>query len=368
MNVADRKLRQLLKRLALGPAVKPLNLIEERESFLSPRFHSGRKSPVFRYEDTVSKWKAVKPVFPPELDDTPKDVVEIYLEKLRELESTSRMYAAVGSDAFTRFSIEIFGAPSADDARQARGVLEKLSDVDAPEQNCSAKNFAALLQHRLEKFGISMGVKLVSPMATKVSVDSIVHVIYLNRNAFFAPQEIQRLLVHEIDVHAVRIHNGACLPWGVFSMGTAGYREAEEGLAVYYERESGHLYPFQEKIYAGRCLAVYLSLSAGFAEVFEDLRMYFDEQTAFRIVARIKRGLSDTSRPGALTKEYHYFTGPDRVRSYLHNGGKLEILMGGKIAFKHAPVILKLVEEKKVDTSKWLFPMENNDGKKFRPS
>ena len=141
-------------------------------------------------------------------------------------------------------------------------------------------------------------------------------------------------------------------------MGTARYREAEEGLAVYFERQSGNLYPFQEKIYAGRCLAVYLALSAGFTEVFEELLPYFDEQTAYLIVERIKRGLTDTSRPGALTKEFHYFTGPQRVQSYLQNRGNLQMLMGGKIAFEYAQAIAKLVQDGFVNTSKWVFPLE----------
>ena len=151
-------------------------------------------------------------------------------------------------------------------------------------------------------------------------------------------------------------------------MGTAGYREAEEGLAVYFERFSEHLYPFQEKIYAGRCLAVYLSLSAGFTEVFEELLLYFDEETAYTIVGRVKRGLADTSRPGALTKEFHYFTCPNSVQSYLQAKGSLKTLMGGKIAFKHAKLMDRFVQNGLVDTSKWIFPMEMNNDKESVPT
>ena len=368
MIAADKELRNFLERLALGPAVKPSNLLAEKEAFLHPRFSRRKKSPVFRYQGSPSRWSDLKPVLPLESDDAPQAVIQIYQEKQRELEIIQKMLAAVGSERFTQFAVELFGAPTAEDSRQAREVLEILADVALPEKSCPAKDFAALLEARLEQLGISMDIKLASSMATKVSVDSISQTIHLNQNAFFAPQETRRLLVHEIDVHAVRIHNGSCLPWGIFSMGTAGYREAEEGLAVHYERQTGHLYRFQEKLYAGRCLAVYLSLSAGFAEVFEELLVYFDEETAYNIVERVKRGLSDTSRPGALTKEFHYFTGPNRVRSYLGGGGKLEMLMGGKIAFKHAPIIAKLVQDKSVDTSKWIFPLEKSDDKEFATS
>ena len=368
MHAVDTKLRRLLQQLTLGSAVKPANLLEEREAFLHPRLARRVKSPVFRYNNSPSQWADFKPALSLDSVDAPEEIVEIYREKQRELDLTKNMFAAVGGDGFTQFAIEIFGAPTAEDAQQARKVLRKLSDVCPPEQNCSAKEFAKLIETRLRELGISMDIRLVSSMATKVWVDSVSRAIHLNKNSLFAHQEVRRLLVHEIDAHAVRIYNGSCLPWGIFSMGTAGYREAEEGLAVHFERQSGHLYPFQEKIYAGRCLAVYLSLSSGFVEVFEELLMYFDEKTAYTIVERIKRGLTDTSRPGALTKEFHYFTGPAKVRSYLHKGGNLLMLLAGKIAFKHARIIAKLVQEGLVNTSKWVFPLEMNDDRKSTPA
>jgi uncharacterized protein (TIGR02421 family) len=360
MNATDKKLRYLLQQLNLGQVLKPINLHEEKNTFLNSRLPSKRKSPAFKYKYASSKWTNFKPVLPLESMDAPDEVIQIYREKQFELERTKDMFAAVGTEKFTPVAVEIFGAPTAEDALKARRVLKKLSNVKPLERNTSAKDFARLLKTRLEKLGISMHVKLVSSMATKISVDSVSRLIHLNRNALFAPQEIKRLLVHEIDVHAVRMHNGSCFPWGIFSMGTAGYREAEEGLAVYFERCSNHLYPFQEKIYAGRCLAVYLSLSAGFSEVFEELLLYFDEKTAYTIVGRVKRGLADTSRPGALTKEFHYFTGPNRVQSYLQSKGSLRTLMCGKIAFKHVKFMDRFVQDGFVNTSKWIFPMEMN--------
>ena len=361
MNIVDRELRRLLQKLTLGSIVKPTNILEERENFLHPRHPHRRKSPMFRYKNFSSTWTDVKIAFSLKSMDAPEEVVEIYREKQRELERAKKMFDAIGRDNFTRFAVEIFGVPTTEDARKAREVLKKLSHVAPPERNFRAMEFAKLLEERIQQLGIAIDVKLDPSMTTKVWVDGVSRGIHLNQSALFAPQEVERLLVHEVDVHAVRIHNGSCFPWRIFSMGTAGYREAEEGLAVHYERQLDRLYPFQEKIYAGRCLAVYLSLSSGFEDVFEELRMYFDEKTAYFIVERIKRGMTDTSRPGALTKDFHYFTGPKRVRSYLSNGGNLPMLMGGKIAFNHAPVVSKLVQEKTVDISKWVFPAGIND-------
>lgn len=361
MNTVDIELRRLLQQLTLGSSVKPTNLLEERERFLKARYPFRRRSPMFTYKNDSAAWDNVKPSLPLASMNAPEGVVDIYREKEQELNITKKMFAAIGSDDFTRFSVEIFGAPTAEDARAAREVLKKLSHVAPPERDCAAKEFAAQLQQRIREFGITMDVRLDPSMTTKVWVDSASRGIHLNQSAFFGAQEIKRLLVHEVDVHAVRIHNGSCFPWGIFALGTAGYREAEEGLAVYCEGRRGHLYPFQEKIYAGRCLAVYLSLLSGFEDVFDVLLAYFDESTAYSIVERIKRGMADTSRPGALTKDFHYFTGPKRVRSYLAAGGDLHLLMGGKVAFSHTPIISELVQDAAVDVSKWVFPLREND-------
>lgn len=363
MNAVDAKLKNILQQLNLGSAVMPANLDEERKAFLHPRLARRGRSPVFRYGNAPSRFNGLDTLLPLENIDAPGEVAEVYHEKQRELDATKKMFAAVGSDKFTPLAVELFDEPGAEDAVRAREVLANFPDAAVPERSISAGAFAEMLESRLKRLGIPMRVALISQMATRISVDAASGQIHLNRQGRFGPREARRLLVHEVDAHAVRIHNGSRVPWGVFAMGTSGYREAEEGLAVFFERQSGNLYPYQERIYAGRCLAVFLSLSAGFAEVFEELRAYFDEETAYALVERVKRGLSDTSRPGALTKEFHYFTGPAKVRSFLDKAGSLEMLMGGKIAFKHADVMAKLVRQGHVDTSKWVFPLEISDAR-----
>ncbi|MDH3356347.1 MAG: flavohemoglobin expression-modulating QEGLA motif protein, partial [Desulfobacteraceae bacterium] len=156
MNATDKKLRHLLQQLTLGQAVKPANLLEERKAFLHPRFSHKKKSPAFKYKNAHSKWTDFKPILPLSSMDAPDEVVEIYREKQLELDRAKNMFAAIGSEKFTQFAIELFGAPTAEDARMARRVLEKFSNVIPPERNCSAEDFAKLLEARLEKLGISM--------------------------------------------------------------------------------------------------------------------------------------------------------------------------------------------------------------------
>ena len=65
------------------------------------------------------------------------------------------------------------------------------------------------------------------------------------------------------------------------------------------------------------------------------------------------------SRPGALTKEFHYFTGPAKVESYLRNGGELAFLWAGKIGFEHLPIVADWIDQGWMDPSEWTFPWED---------
>ena len=65
------------------------------------------------------KYAGFDPVLPLETLDAPDEVVEIYQQKQHELDLTKDMFAAVGSDKFTRRAIEIFGAPTAEDAGES---------------------------------------------------------------------------------------------------------------------------------------------------------------------------------------------------------------------------------------------------------
>jgi len=88
MHKVDTKLRRLLQQLILGSAVKPANLLEEREAFLHPRSPRRIKSPVFRYNNSPSQWADFEPALSLDSVDAPEEVVEIYREKLRELDLT----------------------------------------------------------------------------------------------------------------------------------------------------------------------------------------------------------------------------------------------------------------------------------------
>ena len=105
----------------------------------------------------------------------------------------------------------------------------------------------------------------------------------------------------------------------------------EEGLAVYNDEENKVNTKHELKTYAARVLAIHWSLKGGFREAFNELCKYVSQDAAWKLVVRAKRGLSDTSLPGAFTKDILYLKGHLAVRNYVRNGGNMEALYYGKV-------------------------------------
>ena len=138
----------------------------------------------------------------------------------------------------------------------------------------------------------------------------------------------------------------------LFQVGFPDYLETEEGLAAFNEEQAGYLMHNKlRRLYAGRVIAVDLALKMGFLDVFTELTKYFSEQDAWNLTLRVKRGLSDISKPGAFTKDCLYFSGKIKIEQFLKKHGKLEDLYIGRIGIKH---IRPLKERNGIEPASWL--------------
>jgi hypothetical protein len=126
------------------------------------------------------------------------------------------------------------------------------------------------------------------------------------------------------------------------SLGTGGYLRTEEGLAFYNEHNSSMEQARANK-YGMRVLAIHAALQNSFADTFAELkRINHDKklglttQELIGLVERSKRGLKDTSSPGAFTKDIIYVAGFDEVSKYVQKEGQIEDLLVGKISIEDA--------------------------------
>ncbi|MDP8217768.1 MAG: DUF1704 domain-containing protein [Candidatus Theseobacter exili] len=340
--IFENYVRQMLGKIDFSSVLLPVNRPEERKLFL----------------DNISSGKIYNPQYiyqtSPELDSFRKSLSEftfddsalgkLYSKQLKRLLIELDFLEFRHDRNFSVFSEKLHGVCDKEVIKDARKILLNTSMADFNEP-VSAHEVFESLKNELERLSLPWKIVLESNVASKVRIDPRHKKVIVNRDLNYMSSEIERLKVHEIQVHVLRGENGSRQPFKMFQTGFAGYNETEEGLAVYAEDICSCLDCAQEKVYAGRALAVELSLKLSFYETYMELNKYFPEQLAYRLVERTKRGLVDTSGPGALIKDVHYLSGRKKIKEFVQNGNNINLLYVGKVSLNDIILIEKMLDE-----------------------
>jgi uncharacterized protein (TIGR02421 family) len=158
--------------------------------------------------------------------------------------------------------------------------------------------------------------------------------------AGFRADRVEPLLHHEIGTHVVTYANGSRQPLSLLTTGLPGYDETQEGLAVLAEYLTGGLDPRRLRVLAARVVAVGQVLDgAGFLENGEALRTdrALPARPAWSIAIRAVVG-------GGSVKDAIYLRGITRILQALAEGLSLDVLLVGKLALDHVPLVQDLLD------------------------
>jgi uncharacterized protein (TIGR02421 family) len=249
----------------------------------------------------------------------------------------------------------IYGIPDNALLASAHSILETIfpaEDDSSREESVSADDAAAEMQSMLVKLGLDdWKAQVFSPMSAKVAVNRLDNLIKIREGVVFSPEDLRRLLVHEIGVHVLRAQNGRKQPIGIFSRGLPGYLDTEEGLAVYSEEAADVIAVDTMRKYAARVIAASVALGHSFNDVFHAIVDDVGPDTAFGIATRAKRGFRDTAQQGAHTKDLVYLQGYLRVTEYLENHPEdYELLFIGKIGLADMELVRELAQQGLIET------------------
>lgn len=317
--------------------MNPLNSTSEKKRF----FKRPGYNPVFRYGKPPSGAdKLFAGIGELKLEDN--YINNLLMKKLEKFKKTHAMIQSLGTDEFSFFSKEIFGVPDQALVDKSYEILGKESEKEEGEIN--SKQVVGVMKKVLEDFGLDKWVVSTKKMAANAAVSVASRKVYVKKNSRFPASFLKRVVVHEIGTHVFRGANGAKQPHEIFRTGLPGYLMTEEGMAVNAEEMNGVLKINTLRTYAGRAIAVHLSQKKSFREVFDELRKYFDDSTAWKVTLRAKRGLDDTSKPGAYTKDYLYLKGYYEVKKFLEEKGDqgLKVLYYGRIGLGDVPIIKEM--------------------------
>lgn len=335
LDKLDRHLYFLNKKIKFS-LVNPLNLEEEKKKV----FKDSSYNPQLTYK-----------VSPHSLFELRKELMNLHFDdsilgkllhhKRNELLKTVMMLEHIGTPRFTACALNVYGRPSKDLVQKARHLLALSAEEEEGRYQgvSSVKKFLdAILHQGLHKWKVKE-----KEMVVGASFDVGEKTLFIHPRRRFSENDLKRLIVHEIGTHITRAEHAKKKRHKLFLIGFPNYLTTEEGLAVYMEEKAGLLSDAILRRYAGRVIAVDLALQSSFSSVYTSLCEYFPKEDAFTLTMRTKRGMSDTSTPGALTKDYVYLHGYYQVKDYIKKGGSLDALYVGKVGIEHVP-FLKYLE------------------------
>ncbi len=344
MNIydVDQTIKRIREKLDYQVYLTPLNFKEENNKFLDS-YQSGKiYNPQYRYMSFKNSGESDNlDHIISYLKTDESSISEILLESVNSLSKEIVMYQTIGNNInFTESTICVYGRPNCDLLPVAIKELQNNLAVDSKENEIGATSLADVIKRRLSVYGFSWNVELLDNMASRVSVEPENRSVYINKYKNFTPNDIKRLIVHEIDTHVLRSENGRRVGFEVLASGTAGSLIHEEGLALYNEWLNNVQDVVTMRLYAARFIAC-CNIHLSFYDLFKMLISYgCSLEQAMYVVSRIKRGISDTSLPGGFIKDYVYYQGFYDIKVFLaHHPEAYEELYYGSISTKDIDVL-----------------------------
>lgn len=324
----DAKVFLVWKQIRKLRFVNPTNQEDEKHKF----FISHDYNPQFQYGtlpfDPVDIRKKLQS-YKKSLDQ--HHISHIIAKKIDKLTVWLHLLEQVGKNSkeFTKYSLEYYQKPNQKLVEYAKKIVEKKLKVEE-KYDMSSSQVVACMQEQVKRYKIPWKIEEKKGLGARADNVASEKKIYIKKGEWFSKEDCKRLIVHELGVHATRAHNSTKLSYKIFSAGTAEYETTEEGLAAEVEYRKGLMTQKVLRSYAGRVVAVDLALKKSFRYVYQYLAQYFPPDEAYQLTLRVKRGLSDTSKPGGFTKDYIYLHG----KQMLENMKTLKPLFVGRIALE----------------------------------
>ncbi len=356
IKIADKLIYSSAGKLELVflDSINPINSANEKDEFYKSQDNYQQYEPCFKYTKEIDFSEQKKQINKAILMLKGTGLAEKILKK-KAIQMLSEMELVENKNTkkFSNFSKKTYGKPSAKNIKLANEILSK----PAGEENyeLTAGELKSQLEERLFRASIDYPVILSEHMSAKASVHPADGRIKLNQNAKFGKGEAERLFVHEVETHIYRHLNGLIQPIKSLALGFGGeFLETEEGLAAFNETKANVSSPQQKRIYAGRLIAVDYALKHTFFETYEFLKTFFEDEEAYTITQRVKRGVMCAEK-GAFTKDHCYFSGLIKLEKYAEDEKPIIDLYYGKVSTREAKFVKKLSNIKEpAYLPKWL--------------
>ncbi len=289
-----------------------------------------------------------------EISDVDPAISSYIIHTIESKRESVALFDAIGKDdEFEKLSRSRFGVPSPFLFRKACRILRgNMKDFAIEPRNEQLANIILTFDQlepifnkvfqllRLDGWTLEKSKAIASKgfrtvMKTRrIMVDPEIEV---------SAEKLKKTIIHEVATHALRGNNGYATGYEVFGKpNLREYLDDEEGMAMFNEEIFGVMRDIDVKKRAALVYAAYLAQFVSFRRLFEALSAVYPKNTAYDVCLRVKRGISDTSRPGGYYRDACYLRGYYKVVKKLTNDPvTYQNMYAGKIPLSH----LSLVEE-----------------------
>lgn len=349
MSVLRRDLERLLGRaeraIALLERCRPLNVVHAQAEVQAAWQRDEPSAPDWQYasvpelsglraglEGMVDKLAAAGPWG------------GLYAARAAELYTEAAAAEALDSGSFRELAALRFPVGAGPDAAQAEqwaldwteATLEPPSSTTASDDELDPKSLFSAMRRAVGQRRLPFRVLLREDLPSAAATGD--GVILVKAGARYRALDVERIVVHEIEGHALPRLRARHERLGLYRIGTAGGSDDEEGRALLLEQRGGYLDAARSAELGRRHLAA-LALRRG-ADYVETAQLLLDRgaalEDALRITSRVHRG-------GGLGRELVYLTALSRVgRAFERDGGLESFLERGRIAVGAARVLRDL--------------------------
>jgi len=384
--ISYEQLERILTRstLAVSHFITPINLLEEKEKFLSskhyePQFlYSVKKKNIEKGLHALREIRHVKYV-----EGVPDGMVKYLKMIIKSKLNTADLISKIGKNKEFNIATQAkYMIPSEVYFMKATKLLRGKSRIieyvdvhqDDKEVRYSSEDLFVLVERFLRKLKIdfttedndtykrtndeyiellrqkkgipySWCIKYKNDTSKSVTIGNKFRYILIPKDSTFSKLRMKKILVHEIGTHLLRSINGVKLGYEIFGKATvAAYLYTEEGLAVYNEEMYGLITKKSVKRMALLSYNVYLAHKYfySFRDLYNLNIAFLPPKEAFSVAYRIKRGLSDTSGPGGYTKDATYFKGAILTQKRIkQDPNHYKAMYIGKVPFSWINVLKK---------------------------
>lgn len=333
----DQSIVSIENKIKLLYHLRPVNLQAEKIKF----FKDPQKNPIFEYpklkfdslelESELNKLKT---------DETP--LGKLFAKKKTEISNKIALLEAIDEERFTDISIRLFGHPTKEEIQECLKMLKK-TKVENSISILSAKDAKERFEKTFAHYGLKNWKVIIKNNLVADCVAGKNNNLFLKADAKFTNEKIEALIIHEIETHILTAENGKFQPYEIFNIGFPNYLLTQEGLAIYNVEKQRHIPFYNRKKLIYLMIGLEKALKSSFVEIFDVLKKLdaTDEQ-AFRVALKVKRGFSDTSKPGAFTKDLLYFRGYKQIKKFIEDGGNLRDLYLGKFNLEDLETVKKI--------------------------